>query len=165
MILRKARLDDFEIFKKLYEDEEGLYQFLYICSKKEDCISCTPEPDCSYFFDESISELFSNYTLERFQKDLESSSLLYMIEDSSEIIGYVSMFYCSAGKYKIAEWAMLNPDDEDKKAKVVDCLKKLKLPRLRKFSICTISDEVTQFLLTNGFYSSGTCSFYSLDVV
>lgn len=160
MVLRKAKLEDFEIFKRLYEDEENLYQFIYTCSEREDSTIVT---DCSYFSDKSIDELHSNYTIEQFHKDLESSSLLYMIEDSSEIIGYVSMFYCSAGKYKIAEWAMLNPEDDQKKVEVLNCLKKLKLPRLRSFSICTCNDEVVKFLLSNGFNSSSR-TYYNLEI-
>lgn len=164
MVLRKAKLEDFEIFKQLYEDKENLYQFLYNSSKKEDTtIDTTIVSEFQWIIDESIIELYNNYTIDRFKKDLESSTLLYIIEDSSKIIGYVSMFYCSAGKYKIAEWAMLNPDDEQKKVEVLDCLKKLKLPRLRKFSICTVNDDVVKFLLMNGF-SSSCCTFYELEI-
>ena len=162
MILREAKLDDFEIFKSLYEDEDNTYQILYISSKKEDSANTT---DYSNFLDESIAELYSNYTIERFEKDLESSLLLYMIEDSSEIIGYISMFYCGHNKYKIAELAMFNPADDSKKVEVLNCLKKLKLPRLRKLSICTVNDEVVNFLTSNGFYSTGTASLYRLDIV
>lgn len=160
MILRKAKLEDFEIFKRLYEDEENLYQFLYINSNKEEA---TIVIENQWTFDDSIFELYSNYTIERFQKALKSSTLFYMIEDASEILGYISLFYSSSGNYKIAEWAMFNPKDDSKKVEVLNCLKKLKLPRLRNFSICTVNDDVVKFLLSNGFYSS-CCSFYRLEI-
>ena len=152
MILRRAKLEDFEIFKRLREDKENLYQFLYINSNKEES---TTVSENQWIFDDSIFESYNNYTIEQFQKELESSTLLYMIQDSSEVIGYISLFYCSNNKYKIAEWAMFNPEDDNKKMEVLNCLRKLKLPRLRSFSICTINNDVAMFLIKNGFYSSG----------
>lgn len=147
MILRKAKLDDFEVFKKLYEDEKGLYQFLYFTEH-------IPKPSNvklpSLFFDKSILNLYKNYTIERFEKDLGSCTSYYMIEDdNTEIIGYISIFYSTQGKYRIAEWAMFNSDDDAKKVEILNCLKKLKLPRLKKFSICTSNKFVLIDILHN----------------
>ena len=162
MILREARLDDFEVFKRLYEDTENLYQILYICKKENNCTS--PTDKTNDFDEESISKTWRNYTLEQFEKDIKSS-FIYMIEDYTEIHGYISIFYCGSGKYKIAEWAMFNPDNTDKKIEVLNCLKTLTLPRIEKFSISTINDEIALLLISNGFYSSDTLSFYNLDIV
>lgn len=149
MILRKAKLNDFEVFKKLYEDKEDLYHWIYMGP----LVKFTPKASTRRYelvFDKSDFDYFKNYTIENFKKDL-NSNLIYMIEDSSEIIGYISMFYCCDGKYKITEWAMFNPDDEDKKIEVLNCLKKLKLPRLKMFFINTLSENPIKFFLANGF--------------
>lgn len=158
MILRKAKLEDFEIFKQLYEDKENLYQFLYINSQNK---NHSNELNQTFSIDENLIEF--NYNFKQFKEDLNSSLLLYMIEDSKDVIGYISIFYCYNGKYKIAEWSMFNPNDENKKIEVIKCLKELKLPRLKRFSICTVSDEVVRFLLENNFYNS-SCSFYCLEI-
>lgn len=158
MILRKAKLEDFEVFKQLYEDKEGLYQFLYNNSIENYCTTSS----YGYEFDDSILEMYHNYSINQFEKDL-NSSILYMIEDENQILGYISLFYCDYRKYSIAEWAMFNPGDECKKVEVLNNLKKLKLPKLRKFSICTINKEVEKFLLSNGFSSLPGC-FFELEI-
>ncbi|MCI9063117.1 MAG: hypothetical protein HFJ17_00685 [Clostridia bacterium] len=158
MVLRKAKLEDFEIFKKLYEDKEGLYQFLYL-SKCEN-----PPLDPKWEYDDSILETFNNYTIDQFKTDIEDNTLfLYIIEDNSKILGYISLFYCNNFTYKIAEWAMFHPRNNSKRAEVLDNLRKLKLPNLRRLSICTINNSVGKFLISYGF-SPSSYSFYNLKI-
>lgn len=158
MVLRKAKLEDFEVYKKLYEDTEGSFQFLYFPNKNN-----TVSESINFFVDESIMELYTNYTLDKFQKDLNSSLIIFMIEDNDKILGYVSLFYCGNYTYKIAEWAMLNPNNNEKKKLILQLLKKSTLPRLRKFSICTVNNNTIEFLMSNGFKNSSS-TFYYLEI-
>ena len=157
MILRKAELKDFKVYKKLFEDENGLFQWLYINRTKQQLEDIYCEEDFS-----DIIEYYKKYSIERFEKDLETL-YIFMIEKNDQVIGYISMFYCGKGNYKIAEWAMLNPDDNETKKAVIEKLVNFKLPRLRSFTICTPYDKIAKFLLSNGFVDSSG-SFYKLEV-
>ena len=163
IILRKAELADFEIYKQLYEDMD--YQWLYYDKTKQDI----SEEEANEIVENTIGDLsefadfFKNYKLEKFEKDLESGCV-FMIEEDSEILGYISMFYYPKNKYKIADWGMFEPDNDEKKKEVLEALAKLKLPRLRMFTICTVSKSTVQFLLENGFEEHCCSSFYKLVV-
>lgn len=150
IILRKAKLEDFETFKILYEDKNGLYNFLYYNTKlpiSENTNSLEIE-----LSNESLCNFYTNYSIERFKNDL-SKNFWYIIEDSSKIIGNICLSYYGYGNYKITEWGMFTQNNEQKIA-VLNCLKELKMPRLRRICISTIENDVAKLLLSNGFYSS-----------
>lgn len=170
MILRKAKLDDFEAYRELYQDEsdgEG-YQWIYFSNRdKDEVVDEESEKKAINYFGEELLEMleeeYHNYSLERFEKDLETDVIL-IAEKDSKVVGYIRMFPYGNGIYKIAEWAMYAPDDEETKISMLRLLLKAKLPRVRKFSICTPNKKAQAFLVANGFVSKGASSFLSYEV-
>ena len=152
-LLRKAELTDFPTYKQLFEDknEDTGYQWLYYNYLSDDIRREPTEEE--------------DYTIEKFERDLEIGQI-YMIQRDDKILGYISMYYHEKGRYKIAEWAMYNPKDDETKREIIEELKRLKLPRLREYHICVIDDNVIKFLLSNGFVQNSpkVTSFYKLEV-
>jgi len=149
MILRKAKLEDYEILKKLYEDTEGLYHFLLKSSKQG-------KTDYSIIFDTGITLNF-----EEFKK----SEFLFTIEDNSHILGYINLLYLNGNTYKVHEWAMFNPEKHEELLTVLNGLKTLKLPRFKKLGIFTTNETVIELLLSNGFTSFNPSSgFFNLII-
>lgn len=172
MILRKARLDDFETYNILHRDDvaEGKgYHWIYFFNECEST-NDNEEPKMTaeeYFGEEFLKildEEYYNYNIERFEKDLQIDVILMAENDNSEIVGYFRLFPYGNGKYKIAEWAIFNPDDDQIKLEMLRLLLKTKLPRLRMFSICVINEEAKTFLIANGFIPVGG-GFFSYEVV
>ena len=94
--LRKANVKDFQVYKKLYEDREFWYQWLYyypIIKADE-----SKESDFEEWGLEDIIEEYQNYTEEKFRKDLKTSRI-FMIEKGGKILGSVRTFYCGNGTY------------------------------------------------------------------
>ena len=152
-LLRKAELTDFPTYKQLFEDknEDTGYQWLYYNYLSDDIRREPTEEE--------------DYTIEKFERDLEIGQI-YMIQRDDKILGYISMYYHEKGRYKIAEWAMYNPKDDETKREIIEELKRLKLPRLREYHICVLDDNVIKFLLSNGFVQNSpkVTSFYKLEV-
>lgn len=166
IFLREAEITDFKTYKQLYEsdDNEVYYQWLYDDKTRPDISEEEAEEIFKKTFGDfsEFEELFKNYSLERFEKDLKTCCI-YMIEEDSKILGYIRLIYNYKNKYKIADWGMFDPDNDEKKKEVLKALKKLKLPRLRMFTISTFSKSTVKFLLENGFEEYGV-SFYKLVV-
>ena len=157
MILRKAELKDFEVYKKMFEDKEGLFHWIYYDESDSNMEEYNQED-----FSDILKE-YENYTLEEFEKNLKID-YIFMIEEYRQIVGYLRFFNTGTkGDYKIAEWAMINPNDDENKRTVIEWLLKTKLPRLRSFSICTPFERVGNFLLSNGFIQE-SAYFYKLKV-
>lgn len=171
-LLRKAELTDFPTYKQLFEDknEDIGYQWLYYNYLSDDIRREPTEEEEAEFKRvwgdlSEFTKYFENYTIEKFERDLEIGQI-YMIQRDDKILGYISMYYHEKGRYKIAEWAMYNPKDDETKREIIEELKRLKLPRLREYHICVIDDNVIKFLLSNGFVQNSpkVTSFYKLEV-
>ena len=88
--LRKANVKDFQVYKKLYEDREFWYQWLYyypIIKADE-----SKESDLEEWGLEDIIEEYQNYTEEKFSRDLKTSRI-FMIEKSGKILGSIRTFF------------------------------------------------------------------------
>jgi len=158
-LLRRADLKkDFPIFKELYEDEEFKYQWLYYYP-----LIKSPEADCSelksFWFEDTddFIEEYRNYTEERFERDLQLSKI-FMIEDGGETVGYVQMFFCGNGVYKLAEWAMF-PTSYNLKVRVLNEIKALKLSRYKALEICLLHEPARNFFIQNGFEITSIAGF------
>lgn len=165
---------DFETFKKFFEDSNEDVSYHWLCydfNYSEKRTEPTEEEKIRIEkewgnIQELIDKEFKNYTIERYRKDIETS-FIFMIERESEILGYVNMYYYTKGQYKICDWAMVDPRDEDTKKEVVAKLMELKLPRLREYSICgAIHLSVILSLWDLGFRPSGSMrtGFWKLEV-
>lgn len=157
-LLRQASLRDFPVFKRLYEDEEFKYQWLYYYP-----LIKTPEADCSKVEDfwvddtDDFIEEYRNYTEEKFERDLRSSKI-FMIEDGKEVVGYVQISFCGNGIYKLAEWAMI-PTEYNLKVRVLNEIKALKLSRCKQLEVCLIHEPAREFFLKNGFEIASMAGF------
>lgn len=156
-LLRRADLNDFPSFKKLYEDEEFKYQWLYYYP-----LIKSPEADSKvddFWFEDTddFIEEYRNYTEERFERDLRSSKI-FMIEDGGETVGYVQMVFCGNGAYKLAEWAMV-PTEYNLKVRVLDEIKALKLSRCKRLEVCLLHEPAREFFLKNGFEIASMAGF------
>ena len=171
IILRKAELKDFDTYKILYEDNEETYQWLYIdetikekhlTENEKKAIMEKMKQEFGNFSE--YQQEFKNYTLEKFQKSLlKDYNFIYMIENDCKVVGYVKIVHQFGGEYRIEEWAMLNPKDDEIKEEVLGEILKLRLPKLRIFLISTLSKSVGQWLLSKGFKCS-CITFYKLEI-
>ena len=157
--LRKANVKDFQVYKKLYEDREFWYQWLYyypIIKADE-----SKESDLEEWGLEDIIEEYQNYTEEKFSRDLKTSRI-FMIEKSGKILGSIRTFYCGNGTYKISDWGMFENDPLAKQDVIQEL--KTKLPRLKKLSVCTSHEPARNFLIcTTNFVDTGRL-FLELEV-
>ncbi len=167
--LRKAELKDFETIKTLYEDktEEQSYQWLYDDTSVDDSkdVKMTEE-EFRDFFEKYIGEYSAFleelvYTMEKYQKDLNySDTYIFKIQDhEGKILGYICIRKQYKKVYKIAEWALFNPKDEQLKTDVFEQLKKLKTPQMEILKVDTPSKSTAQWLLSNGFERSYSHSY------
>lgn len=154
MGLRNAELRDFKYIKPLYEDKDALYHWIFGSDYNEtdDYVETKVEEEFG-----TIDE-YSNYTLEEFEKHL-SSILLY--EENEEILGYFMVHKYSNGEYRIAEWAIKNPNDEILKQKMLEELLKIKFPRLQKFSVVPTNKNARKLFKKNGFETKENKTSYS----
>lgn len=172
MILRKARLGDFDVFKTLYLDEDDGkgYHWIYFGNKHaensdNEQTKMTVEEYFGKEFLKILDEELHSYSIETFKEDLKNEKILIAENDESEIIGYIRMFPCGNNTYKIAEWAMFDPDNKATRLQMLRELLKIRIPRLRKFSISVINDEAKALLQANGFVQSGATGFFTYEVV
>ena len=154
--LRNATLSDFDVVKIFFEDKELKYQWLYTHSKFKNDDTSTE------VIDWGIENPFDNYTLDDFSRDLEKE-FIFMIENDDTLIGYISMFACDKKRYKINSWALLPDVTNNQKEIIISLLHQLKLPHLKYFVITAFLDEVTTFLMKNGF-EQHFGGFYYLEV-
>lgn len=118
MVLRKVEPGDYEAIKTLCEDKETLYQWLWHQSELE------TSKNQKVFIEDEIS--FS-YTDSDFAKDLSSDDRfdkVYVMEKERQLIGYVRIICYKRGVYRISEWGMFDPSDENSKLETFCKLKK-----------------------------------------
>ena len=165
VILRRAVATDFETFKTFFnnKNENTYYHWLYYdfnySTKREE----PTEKEKMEWKD--VNEL-KNYTFEKFTHDIKSY-FIFMIERDSECVGYIYMYYYTKGRYKICDWAIIDPKDEQLKKEVADELLKLKLPRLREYDVCAgLYVSVILSLWDMGFRPTGSMrtGFWKLEV-
>lgn len=142
MMLRKANLKDYQIYRQLYEDTEFRYQWLYYTpvifteGKKKESFSM------------DIAEVYQNYTIQKFEKDLKKFRI-FMIEKDGKALGSIQIFFRGKGTYEIKEWGMFEDDISIKKEVIEDI--KRKFPKLKKIQVCTINDRAKDFFISVGF--------------
>lgn len=158
MFLRKAELSDYETLKKFYEDTDS-YHWIYEDTTKvydensEASLKAKKEFELELKFCKEQERL----TFELFEEKLSEDYIyIYMIEDDDKKIkGYILLYDSCGGKYRISDWAILDPEDEKLKLETLEEIKKLKLYRLKEFTICTGSISTDKWLMENGFESTG----------
>lgn len=158
MFLRKAELSDYETLKKFYEDTDS-YHWIYDDTTKDYKESSEENSNAKKEFEFEL-EFYKEQTIltfERFEEKLSEDYIyIYMIEDDNKKIqGYLLLYDSCGGKYRISDWAILDPEDEKLKLETLEEIKKLKLYRLKEFTICTGSISTDKWLMENGFESTG----------
>ena len=160
--LRKAEFSDFEEYKEMHENND--LHFLY-----NSATVLTPEEEeeadraCKLFFgEEFLKELeeFIKCTPEKFRASLESE-VIYIAENEGKVVGYIGMFYCGNGRYKIADWALKDPEDDELKVQMFQELLKAKVPRCKKFVVTLLNSKAIKLVGSLGFKESrsGTAFF------
>ena len=168
--LRKAVETDFETFKTFFENKNEnedyhwlYYDFNYSTKREEPTEKEKMEwKDVNKLIDKELK----NYTLQRFMHDIKSN-YIYMIARDSECVGYIDMYYYTKWRYKICDWAILYPKDEELKREVAEELLKLKLPRLKEYDVCAgLYVSVILSLWDIGFRPTGSMrtGFWKLEV-
>ena len=155
MILRKAELKDFEVYRELYEDKEFRYQWMYYhpIYKDPDMHQILKLESDSFEDLREIMEEYQNYTLKRFEEDTKNHQI-FMIENDGKILGYVKTFSCGNGRYKLDEWAMFE-NNFDVKIRVIQELRKV-LPRLKSLEVFITHKPAIDFFILAGFISLPT---------
>ena len=149
--LRKLKSEDYPLFRDLYFEENGDYQWIYF---DDECKTKAIENDdeCFNEFYDIWEKEHNNYNKEVFEEQVADKYYLYYgAEKDSKIIGYLKIFHNQNGIYKIAEWAMLNPNDEEAIAEIFDEMFKLKLPKLKGFWAEISSQKAADIFKKNGF--------------
>lgn len=141
MILRQAESENYEIIKKLYEDKEGTYQWLWGSGSEEET--------------DNVEEPLFIYTREQFEKERFSKrDKLYLMWRENEVLGYLHLAEYVKGEYRMLEWGMFQPEDEMAKEETLKELENKKF--LRTIVICTPSQEVSDWLKVHSFTKCGS---------
>ena len=173
-LLRKADLNDFDSFKRIYDDEDNKgYQWLYWDFKPLYEPRDPTEKEKAEFeleFGDILKQLEeekNSYTIEKFAKDLEKDYMYYfMIERDFQVVGYIVISHMVKGDYRIGEWTMFDYQNENLKKQILDELLEMYFPRIKTFSICAPAYlSVILSLWDLGFRPTGSIrsGFWSID--
>lgn len=148
--LRKAKLEDFETFKTLYEDIEGNYEWL-LWNFTENPNSKTEVKNvlCEYH---ELDEFFE-LTEEKFNTMITSKDDFYfVVESDGKSEGIVIASYLARGIYKITCWNFYDVSNTELRQISLDFLIK-NLPHLKRLDVCATFPSSIKFLKSNGFTS------------
>ena len=141
--LRSATEADYLVYKKLYEDDDAYYHWLYydlddIAVEDSDFVIEEIPTDFTIDFDDYCDHLKWNR--------------IFLVEEGENVIGYLSFQKSRKGIYYLAEWAMFDPTSDQIKEDILDEISNLKLPGMK--SIIMNSSCQRQWFIDRGFVAS-----------
>ena len=158
MHFRKARLEDYEQFKILYEDKGEKYQILF-GDQEESMIE-----NAQVQFDDELEEIrlradkeYTNFTIQKYQKHLKWFHV-YMIESEKQVIGSISL-RIGGGSFQIIQLGMFDSKDENIREILEWMMNKFKI---KKIFACVVPKSLQEIFVEMGFKETYSC-YYELN--